>query len=227
MAFRGEALLPAAEGGEPYSLPLRRDPNAFSDPIEHEKTVVKFLQSHEEDLAKCLPAGSMIECLLARKIITQNERDDLAKRRDYHQVKDEDLAEAMIALVLSNTKTAEQRINFLRVIEETRASGISKTILKGIWALLQLQSMGGDEHDGRNTFYYSQTDNREADLHQQNSPSESEVEDTAFDYVEPGGKKCSQSVTLALKSNFLTPNLYNYTRSSSLSESFQEVQNDT
>ena len=199
MAFPGGALLPA----QGDLLTIRPGGAPSTVPVEHETTVLKFLQSHAEDLAKCLPAGSMIESLLSLEVITQKESEDLSRRRDFDRATDEELAEEVISLVQSGTKTAQQRVDFLRVIEETRASGISKTILRGIWVLLQ--SQGGHGYDAVSALYSNSTKLKVGTRVYQQAPEiEPEAGDTSVDYARPAGKKYSQDTAVDSEHNSLT-----------------------
>ena len=137
MAFdTGASYLEFEEGSK--GSPFDYDTGDLSQ-NDHDKAVLNFLQCYSEDLTRSLPIGSMIERLHAREVITLNERTAFEKKRDVGQATDEEIATHILSLMKSSAKTAEQRVSFLRVVEETRVAGLSKAILRGIWTLLQDQ----------------------------------------------------------------------------------------
>ena len=122
-------------GGEKGNgLPLARDD---STQTEHDQAVLKFVKRHSQSLKKNLPIGSMIERMHSLGVITAEERSALVRKRDLGQETDESLAVTVLLLIESSAKSAEQRVAFLRVIEESRADGLTIGILRDIWTLLQ------------------------------------------------------------------------------------------
>ena len=103
----------------------------------HDQAVLKFLQRHSKDLTSRLPIGSMIQRMHSLGVITLDERASLERKRGVKRETDEAMAVGVLSLMESSTKSAEQRVAFLRVIEETRVDGLTKATLREIWTLLQ------------------------------------------------------------------------------------------
>ena len=146
-----------------FSMPTQTDPFyvEFEEGLprdepgqdDHDQNVLKFFRCYSEDLTRSLPMGSMIQRLYSRGVITLKERAALVKKRDEGRATDEELAKGVLSLMESSAKTAEQRVTFLRLIEEKPVEGLSKAILRGIWTLLQGQILQTTNQRG-NAYVY-------------------------------------------------------------------------
>ena len=123
------------------------------NPNDHDQAVLKFLKRNSEDLKRCLPIGSMIERMHSLGVITLEERKSLESKRDTEHEAHQAMAVGVLSLIESTAKSAEQRMAFLRAIEETRADGMTKAILRDIWSLLQSrQAHAAGGNDSSNVY---------------------------------------------------------------------------
>ena len=137
--------LTPTDGGLGKKSSVTRDVSTEND---HDQAVLKFLKRNSKDLKRRLPIGSMIERMHSLGVITLDERASLVKKRDVRHEADEAMAVGVLSLMESSAKSAEQRVAFLRVIEETRVNGLTKAILRDISSLLQSQqahAVGGND----------------------------------------------------------------------------------
>ena len=124
---------------------------------EVDEAVLKFLQTRKDDLCKALPTGYLIGHLYAREVITLQERTAFLRRRDDVRATDEQLSEHLLALMESSAKSAEQRKGFLRVIDEQRAPGLTRNVLREIASFLEAKTP--EEH----TRYWNEYEDVELD----------------------------------------------------------------
>ena len=185
--FYMELSTVGGEGGNGLSVPRTRDDPTSND---HDQAVLKFFKRYSEDLTSRLPIGSMIERMHSLGVITLEERSSLERKRDVEQETDEAMAVGVLSLVDSTDKSAEQRIAFLRVIEERRPDGLTIGILRDIWTLLQSQKTKVPANTDSNNAYQAMVSTPPPMVYQDLIPKGKE------DPI--GEKRCTHSPLLVL-----------------------------